>query len=200
MYRNLRALLPENTTFLEGKVCHRLRNAHVFPRFQPKNANIKSRLVWRTDLKCVWRGDGINVLRSSGEAKSNKQNLTGNFIGRDYTWIQTLLADHMTAWMERQGWTCGDGKGQGSRGRHVGRAFTKHPFHKKHPISKNKDRKAAFNCRVLFIIQPTMSIKQNKKKKEKVEGYDRRGIRCRLYSYLQCSYLYSGINVLVIHI
>lgn len=46
-----------------------------------------------------------------------------------------------------------------------------------------------------------MSIKtKQKKEKEQVEGYDRRGIRCRLYSYLQCSYLYSGINVLVIHI
>lgn len=50
---------------------------------------------------------------------------------------------------------------------------------KKHPISKNKDRKAAFNCRALFIIQPTM-IKQTKKEKEQVEGYDRRGIMLTL--------------------
>lgn len=100
----------------------------------------------------------------------------------------------MTAGMERQGWTS-----QQVRGQEDGTSQNI-PFTKKNTLFPKTDRKAAFNCRVLFIIQPTMSIKQTKKEKEQVEGYDRRGIRCRLYSYLQCSYLYSGINVLVIHI
>lgn len=41
------------------------------------------------------------------------------------------------------------------------------------------DSNVAFNCRVLFIIQPTVSIKLKKKKeKERVKGYDNRGIKC----------------------